>query len=189
MAEVLLQFDTAVAGADGRAYVARVCGRPADDGLWEGWIEFDPQDGTPTLRTPRETGQPNREDLEYWATGLTEAYLEGALERARHADLPDLRPRSVVARPAYDGPAPAPEEGAGAVPPRPTVPHAIVDPFAIQAQGEDLLRSELGALDEGHLRNVIREHRLIDENDVDLQALGRTALAELIVAGVRRRAG
>jgi hypothetical protein len=189
MAEVLLQFDTAVAGADGNAYVARICGRPADDGLWEGWIEFDPRDGTPTLRTPRETGQPNREDLEYWATGLTVAYLEGALERARHHALPDLRPRAVVARQAYDGPAPAPEAAASAGATRHTLPHAIIDPFAVYGQGEDLLRSELGALDEGHLRNVIREHRLIDESDVDLQALGRDALAELIVAAVRRRAG
>jgi hypothetical protein len=34
------------------------------------------------MRTPRETEQPNREDLAYWATGLTQVYLEGALTRA-----------------------------------------------------------------------------------------------------------
>lgn len=83
MAEVLVQFDTTVAGSDGQGHVARVCGREAEDGRWEGWIEFEPQDGGSVLRTPRETTQPNRTDLHYWATGLTPIYLAGALERAR----------------------------------------------------------------------------------------------------------
>jgi len=50
--------------------------------MWEGWVEFDPVDGGPTIRTPRETTQPNRADAEYWATGLEPVYLEGALDRA-----------------------------------------------------------------------------------------------------------
>lgn len=82
MAEVLLQFDAEISSPEGRAYVARVCGGLAGDGLWEGWIEFHPRDGSPVLRTPRETEQSDREDLVYWATGLTRAYLEGALQRA-----------------------------------------------------------------------------------------------------------
>lgn len=85
MAETFLQFDTAVAGPDGRAYTARACGAAADDGLWDGWIEFDARDGSPVLRSPRETRQPNHADLEYWATGLTPVYLQGALERALRA--------------------------------------------------------------------------------------------------------
>lgn len=104
---VLLQFENAVTGEDGQGYIARVCGRQAADNMWEGWIEFDPGGGAPVLRTPRETTQPNQPDLEYWATGLTEAYLQGALERAMHPAGPDLRPRTLDAKPTYDGPAPS----------------------------------------------------------------------------------
>ncbi|HEX6070368.1 MAG TPA: hypothetical protein VFZ18_11100, partial [Longimicrobiaceae bacterium] len=82
MAEVLVQFDSPLADENGRLHDARVCGALAEDGLWDGWIEFAPRDGGPTLRTPRETEQPNLTDLEYWATGLTVGYLEGALRRA-----------------------------------------------------------------------------------------------------------
>jgi hypothetical protein len=51
-------------------------------GSWKGWIEFASIDGDSHVRTPRETEQPNRGDLAYWATGLTQVYLEGALRRA-----------------------------------------------------------------------------------------------------------
>lgn len=66
MAEVLVQFDRPLSDGEGRTYLVRICGREADDGLWEGWIDFDPQDGGTTLRTPQETEQPNRVD---WSTG------------------------------------------------------------------------------------------------------------------------
>jgi hypothetical protein len=185
MPEVLLQFDGAVAGGDGRAYVARVCGREVEKGRWEGWIEFDPEDGTAVLRTPRESDQPNRRDLEYWATGLTRAYLQGALARARDPHLPDLRPRTVAARPAYDGPAPP---GAGSAPGR-IRPHGVLNPLEVYAQGERVLRQELGALDEGHLRDLVRAYALVGEEEVELAAMRRPALVDLIVAAVRRRAG
>jgi len=65
-------------------YAVYVCGRDREDGTWEGWIEFHPSDsGHPTLSTERETSQPNRTALEYWADGLEPVYLEGALARAR----------------------------------------------------------------------------------------------------------
>ena len=81
MAEVLAQFDARLTN-DGTTYVAQACGSPGDDGTWIGWVEFLPDDGSETLRTDRETTQPNRVDTEYWATGLTPVYLEGALKRA-----------------------------------------------------------------------------------------------------------
>jgi hypothetical protein len=81
MAEVLVKFEGTVTGIDERAYEARACGRERTDGLWEGWLEFVPNDGTAALRTGRETTQPNRDDLVYWATGLTAGYLDGALLR------------------------------------------------------------------------------------------------------------
>lgn len=188
MAEVVLQFDAALADRSGRTYVARVCGREADDGLWDGWIEFDPGSGGAVLRTPRETRQPDRADLEYWATGLTATYLEGALERALDRRTPDLRPREVAAEPAYDRPVPSSRAemertgDAGGVRPR-----TVLDPFAVYAQGEEVLRSELGALDEGHLRGVARAYGLVDEDALDPGALGRGALADVIVAAVRKR--
>lgn len=189
MAEVLVQFDRPLSDEAGRSCVVRICGREADDGLWEGWIEFDPQDGGPTLRTPQETEQPNRVDLEYWATGLTVAYLEGALERARHPGVPDLRPRSVAAEPAFEGPAPSGRQGTNDAHAQRIRPDAVLNPFEVYAQGEDLLREELSALNEGHLRNILRAHGLVKEEEIDLQAVSRPALAEMIVTAVRERAG
>lgn len=185
MAEVLVQIDPPLRDEAGRTFVARICGRLADDGLWEGWIEFVPQDGGDPLRTPRETEQPNRPDLEYWATGLTVPYLEGALDRARRPRTPDLRPRSVEARPAFEGPAPSAPGGAGAAAPHRLRPHAVLNPFEVYAQGEEVLREELGALHEVHLRNILRAHGL----EGDEPGASRAALAEAIVAGVRRQAG
>ena len=61
-------------------YQAKACGRERDDGLWEGWIEFENSESGAVLRSARETTQPNLADLKYWATGLTPVYLEGALD-------------------------------------------------------------------------------------------------------------
>lgn len=183
---VLVKFDDPVRGEDGRRYRAQVCGRQAADNMWEGWIEFEPEDGGTVLRTPRETTQPNRTDLEYWSTGLTEAYLEGALARALDPDLPNLRPREVQASPAYPGPATGEAEGrqrshASAA------TSAILNPLEVYAQGEDVLRDELGALDEGHLRNIVRAYGLAEDEDLDLLAMRRPGLVDLIVAATRRR--
>jgi hypothetical protein len=189
MSEVLIQFDTTVADGEAGTYVARVCGRLAEDGLWEGWIEFDPQDGGPVLRTPRETEQHDRGELEYWATGLSVAYLEGALERARDAAQPDVRPRTVDVEPAYDRPAPHSPPPSSDPPVRQVRPRAILDPFQVYGQGENVLREELGALDEDHLRNILRAYDLAGDDSPVLRAAERAALAETIVAAVRRRAG
>ena len=45
MAEVLVSFDQPVRDELGE-YHARAVGRAADDGMWEGWIEFRPIDGS-----------------------------------------------------------------------------------------------------------------------------------------------
>ena len=85
MAELLVEFDTTIRADDGTNWYPRVWGAIADDSLWEGWIEYLPagaEDREP-LRTGRETEQPKRSDLMYWAQGLTQVYLEGALQRAR----------------------------------------------------------------------------------------------------------
>jgi hypothetical protein len=68
----------------GTTYTARVRGAERPDGTWQGWLEFQPNDGNkPVLRTDPETSQPNRVTIRYWALGLEPLYLEGALARAQ----------------------------------------------------------------------------------------------------------
>jgi hypothetical protein len=178
MAEVLVQFQEPLSGSGNTLYTARVCGRPAPDGGWEGWIEFVSDDGSPILRSRRETRQPDRDALVYWATGLTQIYLEGALARTLDPVRP---PRPVVLpEPAYDGPAPDPWATA---PPPPA--QAVLDPFSVYLKGEGLLRQELNALSEWHLRNIIRAYALLDAETPEIQHLSRPELAERIVAAVR----
>jgi hypothetical protein len=102
MAEVLEEYAEPVRGSDGTRYQAQACGKACADGRWEGWIEFTPLGGGDPLRSPRETTQPNRVDVKYWASGLGTIYLEGALERA-------LNPLTVRTPPTpraiFDGPA------------------------------------------------------------------------------------
>jgi hypothetical protein len=177
MAEVLLQLKEPVSVSGGTFYTARVCGRAAPDGGWEGWIEFVPGDGSAVLRSQRETRQPDRDALVYWATGLTHVYLEGSLARTLEPPRPH-RP-AVHVEPAYAGPAPDPW-----APPAPAV-QAVLDPFSVYSKGEDLLRQELRALSEWHLRNIIRAYGLLDADTPEIQSLSRTELAERIVLAVR----
>jgi hypothetical protein len=80
--ETLLCFQHVVTDDSGVEYAVCARGRAMDDGLWEGWLEFEPVRGGPSVPTGRETTQPNRTDAVYWATGLQPVYLEGALIRA-----------------------------------------------------------------------------------------------------------
>src|SRR5690554_3953104 len=83
MAEVLRTFDVPV--NDGVTdYFARAVGRLADDGMWEGWLEFVPAtDKHDVIVGSVESRQPEREHLAYWASGLSTVFLEGAFARAR----------------------------------------------------------------------------------------------------------
>jgi len=152
---------------DGRIFTAQACGREREDGLWEGWLEFVPHDASAVLRSQRETTQPNLADLEYWATGLTPVYLQGALERTLTPPPASVAPSPVAS--VYDEPAP------------------VLDPFSAYAKGEQLLRRQLGALSRRHLRTIIAGYALIDGSDVDLDALSTAELIELIVGVVRNR--
>src|SRR5436190_23626307 len=83
MSETLVKFDEPIIGLGRARYIAQAVGRERDDGLWEGWLEFIPvDDNAPPIPSGRETTQPKRTDLEYWAQGLTRVYLQGALSRA-----------------------------------------------------------------------------------------------------------
>lgn len=182
MARVLGTFLTPLVASDNRTYSARACGRQQAGGLWEGWLEFVPDRG-PAVRTGRETTQPNLPDLEYWTTGLTAVYLEGALKRAL-AGPPRVVSPAPVDRPAFDGPAPAlvPDSAAPAF-------HAVLDPFSVYAKGDDLLRQELSAMSPWHLRNIIRAYGLANHPSLDLETLAAAELIGVIMSGVRARSG
>lgn len=174
MAEVVHVFADAVI-LDGRPYAAQVAGRQAGH-IWEGWIEFAATDGSDVRRSPRETTQPDRNALAYWATGLSATYLEGAFQRALAR--PPRRVTTPRPAPRFDSPAPQPLAelltGDG----------AVLNPFSVGAKGEELLRRELGALRGWHLRNIIRAYQLATD-ETDLQTLTEPELIELIVHGVQ----
>jgi hypothetical protein len=180
MPEVLVEFDTILRGFDGSRWVPRTCTGVADDGLWEGWIEFVPLDpGTEPVRTARETEQTTRDGVLYWAQGLTQVYLEGALRRAVSKPLtPHLR-ADRSATPAFDRPQAHRRRGAASVRPRP-----VLNPFEVYLQGHQILVSQLSALGTGRLRDIVIAY---DFASLD-QALDASdaALVSMIVAGVRR---
>ena len=182
MADVLaIYHKSPLTVASGRVYTAQACGRQRDDGIWEGWFEFVPADGSVVLRSPRETTQPNRAALEYWAAGITAVYLEGALQRT--VSPPPAVVESPVIPSVYDEPAPTEVLVAGAAPKM----EPVLDPFSVYSKGEDLLRRQLAALSPRHLRTIVVAYSLAEPATVDLDALSATELLALIVAAVRRR--
>jgi hypothetical protein len=83
MSERIEQYSSMLEDQDGVRYAIEAFGKTTPNGMWEGWLEFHPLESEmPVLRTERETTQPNRRALEYWATGLEPLYFEGAFERA-----------------------------------------------------------------------------------------------------------
>jgi hypothetical protein len=83
MAELIQTYVEVLRDAQGVEFVASACGEERGDGKWEGWIEFRPAAGGDDVRrTGRETTQPDRDALRYWASGLEPVYLQGALARA-----------------------------------------------------------------------------------------------------------
>jgi len=175
VAEVLVEFSDPVRSQDGKSYTARACGGEMPDGMWQGWIEFLPRDGSEPVRSARETTQPNRADTVYWATGLTPIYLEGSLERTLK---PLVRPLArEIAPPVFDGPRSAADVD-------PTA-ESILNPFSVYRKGETLLRRQLGALSRFHLVNIIRSHRLSDVDESTLNATAPSALIDLIVETVK----
>lgn len=178
MAETLAQFDALTSDREGRLYRAKACGRARDDGLWEGWLEFENLQTAEVLRTSRETTQPNLGDLTYWATGLTPVYLEGALDRVLRSG--PRRQAESVSPPAFDGPAKHFEA------PRHTIaPDAILNPFSVYEKSPDVLAQELTALRGYHLRQIIREYNLADVDEVRLEAMTEPELGSLIMQRVK----
>jgi hypothetical protein len=177
MAETLVLFRNHRISRDGIVYEARACGGELSNGRWQGWIEFVPLDDGLPLRTPRETTQPNRVDLEYWATGLTPVYLEGALGRA--LDAPRVVDDTPLAPPVFEAPAPAVVTTSG------VKASAVLNPFSVYEKGEAILRSQLKALSAWHLVNIIRDYELSGSDPAALNHAPAGALVDLIVSSVK----
>jgi hypothetical protein len=80
--ELIRRHNDQVQDEAGQLYDVLIYGERVG-GTWEGWIDFVPLSAAlPSRRTGRETTQPDRAALEYWATGLEPLYLAGAFERA-----------------------------------------------------------------------------------------------------------
>jgi hypothetical protein len=95
--EFVHQYSATLETTAGERYLARAYMDRQPGGLWEGWFVFFPLTGGPVLATDRETSQSKREDVLYWASGISVTYLEGALRRAleRH---PEVRLGRRIAR-------------------------------------------------------------------------------------------
>jgi hypothetical protein len=147
--------------------------------MWEGWIEFVPTDGgNDVLVTPVESRQPARQHLVYWATGLSQVYMEGALKRARN---PVTIRVPVVDEPVSDQPASRRVVVERLIP----KPEPVLDPFEIGARNIDILRQELTALNRPRLLNIISAFDLA--RDVDVTQMTDAQLVRFIVAAVEAR--
>ena len=180
MSEVLVEFNVKLRGETGSLWTPRACGRLADDGLWEGWLEFIPNGPTDKpVRSGRETEQHDRNGVLYWAQGLTQVYLEGSLKRALAPVPKPARPAQLAAEPIFDGP--RPHSGAAAMV---TGRRPVLNPFEVHQQGEDILASELSALRAPRLRDIAIEFGFASVADAG--AATEAQLAAMILAGVRR---
>ena len=181
MAEVLVTFTTPTRAKNGDLYHGRVLGRLAHDGLWEGWIEFALAGSDEIVLTERETEQPNRTDLKYWAEGLSATYLEGALDRALNPT-PALQPTPeervfVNVHPRRPKPVPMP-----------ATRRVVLDPFLTYAEGEELLRGQLNALSRDHLQDIVEGYGFVGAHERDWPRLASSeAMVERIIERVRAR--
>jgi hypothetical protein len=101
---VAVYHDSPLRLPDGRIYTLQACGREREDGMWEGWLEFVADDGNAVRAQIAETTQPTLADLNYWATGITPVYFDGALERTFTP--PPVVVEPPVTQPVAEEPAP-----------------------------------------------------------------------------------
>lgn len=185
MAEILVKFDEPIAAPGGKVYFAQAVGKEVEGGLWHGWLEFQAVVGEPdALASGRETTQPNRTNLEYWAQGLTKIYLEGALARAISLTESPREIRPTEAEPSLFT-APASRDR---TPPPATLsasPRPILDPFQVYAQGEEILRRELTALSRDHVESIAIAYRIGASAPSGINQTSKPDLIDAIVKAVR----
>lgn len=179
MSEILVKFDEPIYTPDGRKFFAQAAGKETDAKLWEGWLEFLPvDDSSASVCSERETTQPNRKNLEYWAQGLTKVYLEGALNRA-------LKPSGIARQSTEQTREPSRFSAPRQVSREPfgnaTGRRPILNPYAVYAQGEQILRSELGALSRDQVETIATAYGFATPQG----GVSGTDLVESVVEGVR----
>lgn len=99
MDRLLQEFEQPIRDRDGLVYRVYLYGRSRPGDTWQGWLVFERGSDQQRLSTPVETTQPNAEAVLYWATGLTDAYVDGALERAKKDSAIDSTSPTLVAVP------------------------------------------------------------------------------------------
>jgi hypothetical protein len=185
MAEVLVKFDEPIAAPGGKTYLAQAVGKEIDGGHWDGWLEFQGvEDGLGALASGRETTQPNRKNLEYWAQGLTRVYLEGALHRAISLAEPPRERAPIETEPSrFSEPA---SRSPNTFSPRPLSRRAILDPFQVYAQGEKILLGELNALSRDHLENIAAANGIGIRRPGGIKSASKEDLIGAIIGEARR---
>jgi len=91
MNDLVHTYSDVMRDPEGRGYLASVHALERIDGVWETWIEFRGLGRDVTLRTRRESEQPDHRTVTQWAAGLPPSYLDGALLRATRTRLTELR--------------------------------------------------------------------------------------------------
>jgi len=91
MNDLVHTYSDVVRDPEGRGYLASVHALERIDGVWETWIECRGVGRDVTLRTRRESEQPDHRTVMHWAAGLPQSYLDGALLRATRTRLTELR--------------------------------------------------------------------------------------------------
>jgi hypothetical protein len=148
---------------------------------WEGWIEFVPLDSASTevVVSAVESRQSTKEDLKYWACGLTTVYAEGSLDRALHPIVVHAR---IVETPASSRPASRIVMGA----PRARGPEPVLNPFDVGAHSLDVLAQELRALNRVRLLDIISGYGL-NQSRSDLASMTDADLIHVIVTMVAKK--
>ena len=100
--ERLLQFERPITDTTGTIYNVSVYGRSRPSDTWQGLLVFERTTDGQRFTTDVETTQPNAEAIVYWATGLTDTYFDGALQRAQKPNEHDATPLAVP-EPIVDG--------------------------------------------------------------------------------------
>ena len=100
METLFQQFERPMLDGAGDTYLVFVQGRSRPHDTWEGWLVFERQRDSRRFSTPVETTQPDENAVLYWASGLSNTYLQGARERALSVS---IAPRSMAEAPPLVG--------------------------------------------------------------------------------------